>query len=255
MLTPSQSLSPRLAAEHGFSIIEVLIAMASATVVIAALVTILQVTYGQETRTIDHTQANQIGRTAMSKIVEELHSSCTGIAPIQKGTAVSELGLETTGPLNLWFISVYGSPTSGAASLESATEHDINWTKTGTSNTGLTLGTLTDYEFASTGKDPAEWSFSTLKANTIKKILAKNVVPLTVNSKSAIFQFYHYSNGTFVSEAPTSAEAAEKVAKVTIGFTQAPEDADTRYGRPVSLSDAVVFRLDPTESSSEGPCE
>lgn len=235
--------------------IELVIAMASAAIVIAALVTILQVTYGQETRTTDHTQANQIGRTAMNKILEELHSSCTGIAPIQKGTAVSELGLETTGPLNLWFISVYGSPTSGVASLENATEHDINWAKTGTSNTGETLGTLTDYEFASSGKDPAEWTFSTAKANMTKKILAKNVIPLTVNGKSTIFQFYHYSSGKFVSETPGSAEAAEKVAKVTIGFTQAPEDADTRYGRPVSLSDAAVFRLDPTESSSEGPCE
>ncbi len=246
-----QQLSPT--AENGFSMIELLIAMASAAIVIAALVTILQVTYGQETRTTDHTQANQIGRTAMSKIVEELHSGCTGIAPIQKGAAVSELGLEATGPLNLWFISVYGSSESGAASLGHATEHDINWTKTGTSNTGETLGTLTDYEFASSGKDPAEWSFSTAKANMTKKILAKDVIPL--NGASTIFQFYHYSSGKLVSEAPTSAEKAEKVAKVTIGFAQAPEDADTRYGRTASLSDAVVFRLDPTESSSEGPCE
>jgi Tfp pilus assembly protein PilW len=250
-------MKPRLtpAAEHGFSMIELLIAMASATVVIAALVTILQVTYGQETRTTDHTQANQIGRTAMNKIVEELHSSCTGVAPIQKGTAVSELGLATSGPTNLWFVSVYGSKSSGAASLESATEHDINWTKTGTSNTGLTLGTLTDYEFASSGKGPGEWTFSTAKANTKTKVLAKNVIPLTVSGASTIFQFYHYSNGSLVSEAPASAEAAEAIAKVTIGFTQAPEDADTRNGRAVSLGDAVVFRLDPTESGSEGPCE
>jgi prepilin-type N-terminal cleavage/methylation domain-containing protein len=244
-------LSPR--AEHGFSMIELLVAMAAAAVVIAALVTILQVTYGQETRTTDHTQANQIGRTAMSKVIEELHSSCTGIAPIRQGAAVPEYGLGTTGPLNLWFISVYGSPTSGAASLEGATEHDINWTKTGTSNTGEMLGTLTDYEFAGSGNIPAEWSFSTSKANMKKKILAKNVIPS--NGASTIFRLYHYSTGKFVSEAPASAEAAEKVTKVTIGFTQAPEDGDTRFGRPVSLGDAVVFRLDPTESSSEGPCE
>lgn len=236
--------------------IELLIAMAAATVVIAALATILEVSYNQETRTADHTRANQIGRTAMNEIIDELNSSCTGIAPIQAGETVSELELKPTNATNLWLISVYGEPKSGNAVLENASEQDIQWSKTGTSNTNEELGTLTDYEFAnSSGKEPSKWTFAINKANMKKRILATNVIPLQVNKQPTIFQYYHYSNGTFVEETPTSTATAEKVAKVSIGYTQAAEDADTRQGHTMSLADAVNLRLDPSESTSEGPCE
>lgn len=262
MLTvPSPSLLLSLRAEHGISMIEVLVAMVAATVVTAAIVTVLQVAYNQETRTTDHTQANQIGRTAMNSIITELNSSCTGRAPIQYHTEaeVSSLGLKPPGPLNLWLISVYGTENSGGAVLKRAKEQDIQWSETGISDTKEKLGTLTDYEFASTmgtgSEDPEQWKFPLEKANMKKRVLAENVIPFEVNKEQIIFQYARYHEGTLKNETPTSIETAEKVSKVEISFTQAAEDGDTRKGHTVTLSDAVNLRLDPSESTSEGPCE
>lgn len=261
-LSPHSLPLRNLRAEHGVSLMEVLVAMVAATVVTAATVTVLQVAYNQQTRTTDHTQANQIARTAMNSIVTELNSSCTGLAPIQspKSSEISTLGLAPTNTLNLWLISVYGEKGSGDAVLKSAVKHDINWTETGTSNTKEKLGTLTDYEFASkSGEEPETWKFPLEKANMKKKLLAENVIPFEVEKKSAIFEYSDYENGVLkqvpLTSLPFSSEAAEKVSKVEIGFTQAPEDGDTREGHTVKLSDAVNLRLDPSESASEGPCE
>ena len=250
-LTPP-SLSG-LRAEHGISLIELLVAMASATVVTAAVVTVLQVGYNQETRTTDHTQANQIGRTAMNSIVTELNSSCTGIAPIQYQEEVPALGLLKTGPLSLWLTTVYGTNQSGDAELTEATKQDIQWTETEESKTEPhdKLGKLLDYEFKSEGTDPQKWTFPLDKANMKTRLLAENVIPVG----NAIFHYYHYNNGKLENETPSSVATAEKVSKVSIAFEQAPVDGDTRGGRVVNLADAINLRLDPSESGSEGPCE
>ena len=166
------------------------------------LFAILNFTLNQETRTTEIVQADQIGRIAMSDMIEELHSSCTGVAPIQEpssGTPVSPL--EKSGPLNLWFISAYGESGSGKASLTEVTEHDINWswTKEAKSNTGEKLGTLTDYSFKSKSTSTfPEWTFPTLSTTEAKvKVLATNVIPTEVNGKeSTIFQYYKYESAT-----------------------------------------------------------
>jgi hypothetical protein len=263
---PPPHLTP--SSEQGFSLMELLVAMLASIVVVIALYTIINFTLNQEVRTNEIAQADQVGRTALGSIVEELHSSCTGVAPIQQPSApVSPL--TKSGPLSMWFISAYGDTESGAATLPEVTEHDIVWTSNETSNTGKKLGTLTDYAFKSEGEYPA-WKFPSLTtANAAKPpnkvtIFAKNVIPNEVNSEATIFQYYKYENGALVTTKPsTSAAEAEHVAKVTIGFSQAStggglgstKGGDTRTGRPASFSDSVVLRLDPTEKETEGPCE
>ena len=271
LLHPPSPLAP--SAEHGFTLVELLVGTLLSIIVGIVLFAILNFTLNQETRTTEIVQADQIGRIAMSDIIEELHSSCTGVAPIQEpssGTPVSPL--EKSGPLNLWFISAYGESGSGKASLPEVTEHDINWSWTNKekSNTGEKLGTLTDYSFKSqsTSKYP-EWTFPTLSTTEAKehpteakvKVLATKVIPTEVNEKeSTIFQYYKYESATsgaklVVSTPPFTKETAEHVAKVTISFNQASPSGDTRTGRTASFSDSVVLRLDPTATESEGPCE
>jgi type II secretory pathway pseudopilin PulG len=260
-LTPSS--------EQGFSLIELLVAMLASIVVVIALYTIINFTLNQEVRTNEIVQADQVGRTVMSSIVEELHSSCTGVAPIQQPSSTPTLPLLKSGPLSMWFISAYGDAGSGNASLSEVTEHDIVWTLNETSNTSKELGTLTDYAFKSEDQSPP-WTFPSLTTSIAAKspnkvtILAKDVIPNKINSESTIFQYYKYEKGVFVTSKPsTSAAEAEDVAKVTIGFSQAStggglgstNGGDTRTGRPASFSDSVVLRLDPTEKESEGPCE
>ncbi|HYM44885.1 MAG TPA: hypothetical protein VES65_01825 [Solirubrobacteraceae bacterium] len=274
-------LTPRLTpgAEHGVTLVELVVAMATGVVVTGALLAIVVISLRQEARITDKAQADQIGRTAMSNVVDELHSSCTGFgaAAIQGPASTPTSPLAATGPVNLWFLSAYGGSSSGAAVLSGVTEHDINWTSTGTSDTGETLGTLTDYAFASTGGASPKWTFPTLSvANAKARVLAKNVIPPQVSGAATVFQFYKYDNNSASStdgqlvalaagELPVAQATAEKaqaaaktLAKVTIGFTQAPEGQDTRIDRTASFASAVVLHFDTSETGSEvvnSPCE
>lgn len=251
---------------------ETLVAMVTGVIVTGALLAILEVSLRQQTNITDRAQADQIGRTAMNNVIDELHSSCTGFsaAAIQAPGTTPSSPLAATGAVNLWFLSAYGNSSSGAATLTGVTQHDINWTSTGTSNTGLPLGTLTDYSFASTGGSSPKWTFPTLSvANAKARVLAKNVVPPQISGVSTIFQYYKYNessaSSTFgqleplaSSEIPLLTATAEKVAKVAINFTQAPEGGDTRLNRTANFSDTVVLRFNPTETGSEAsniPCE
>jgi Tfp pilus assembly protein PilW len=257
----------RLRGERGFSLLELLVAMAAGIVVTGALLAILEVSLRQETRISDRVQADRIGRTALTNMLDELHSSCTGFGStaIQAPSTTPTSPLASTGSLNLWFLTAYGSSESGAAAVKGVTEHDINWTFTGTSKTGAQLGTLTDYAWNSTGGEPpsSAWTFnSTLSTITAEKVrvLAKNVVP---KESSTLFHYYQYdtvsTDATYgqlvpltASELPPTSTTAKKIAKATIAYNQAPENGDTREGYETSFSGAVVLRLTPTESSSEG---
>lgn len=259
------------ATEHGFTLIELLVAMATAMVVMLALFTILEFSTTQEARISERAQADRIGRRSMTKIVDELHSSCTGFGAdaIQAPSTTPTAPLEKIGPLNLWFISAYGSSSSASAVQTKVFEHDIHWTSTGKSNTGETLGTLTDYAFESTagsgpGTKSGAWEFPKLEvAHAQASVLAQNVIPPTISSVNTIFQYYKLSSSTgaftalSASEVPTAATANE-VAKVTINFTQTPEAGSTKLGgRIVPFSDAVVLRFNATETGSKAedePC-
>ena len=179
MVAPDPGQVPRVG-EHGFTMIELLIGMACAAIVVAALATIMQVALDQSTRLSDVTSSDQIGRTAMNQIVEELHSSCTGF----EATAIQVPSGTVTAPLsklnatNLWFLSAYGTGTGAeGAFYKKMYEHDIMWEKTGEVS-GQKLGNLIDYRFTSTG-EPLQgiWPFPALETkNATKTLLAENVV-------------------------------------------------------------------------------
>jgi prepilin-type N-terminal cleavage/methylation domain-containing protein len=260
----------RPGSDDGFTLIEMLVAIVAGLVVTGALLSIIDFSARQETRISDRVQADRTGRLSLERVLDELRSSCVGNAtPIQKpkGTPVSPLA--TTNASNLWLISTYGTTTSGAGSPKEGYEHDINWTATGTSNTGVQLGTITDYAFKSeSGEPPAsEWKFpatlSTTSA-TSKRVLAKNVTP----TEAALFRYYHYdttaTSPTYgelrpltSSELPlASEEAAARIAQVSVSYQQAPENGDTRTGHTTSVTSSVSLRLSPTETPAEGsPCE
>jgi hypothetical protein len=252
-------------AEHGFTLMETLVAMVTGVIVTGALLAILEFSLREQTQITDRTQANQLGRVAMSNIVDKLHSSCTGAKPIQEPSTTPESPLEKSNSANLWFISTYGTANSGEPLVKEVYEHDIHWTATTTSNTGEKLGRLTDYGFkSSTGNSQEGWTFPALKpsnaAGSTGKtwIIAENVI---LPKGKSLFEYYKYnSSGQLTellsSELPLgSTKAAENIAKVTINFTQAPESKDTRADRMASFSDSVLMRLDPTTSEEVTPCE
>lgn len=256
-----QRLRTSLRDERGFTLIEMLVAIIAGVIVTGAALAILEVSARQATRISDATQANRAGRGALTVILEELHSSCTGFGTtaIQTPSATPVSPLAATGPLNLWFLSAYGSPTS-AEPVSKVVLHDVNWTLTETTSGGEQLGTLRDYAFAGSGSPP-NWSFPTLStANATTKILAKNVMPAT---PSTMFEYLRYDTnaanvntyGKLVAvgagEVGTVA-TNQKIAQVKVAYTQAPEKGDTRRGHTTSFSGSAVLRLTPPEAGSEG---
>jgi type II secretory pathway pseudopilin PulG len=266
-----------VSSEDGFTLIELLVSMLTSIVVIGALFAVLLISTHQSSRTTDYVQSNQLGRGAMTNILEELHSACTGASaagysaiqiptPISPSTGpTSPLG--STGSTNLWFVSTYGTPSSATAELKEVTEHDINWTETGTSNTGLKLGKLTDYAFAGTGT-PGAWLFPSLTtANAKSRVLAENVIAPTA---TPIFQYFTYYDNSAASNygqlettaltTPLSSEAsaanfAGGVAEIVISYTQAPPDKNTQLSRMANFSNSVNLRFSPTSTTSGvSPC-
>ena len=248
--------------ERGFTLIELLVAMIAGLVLTGALLAILEISLRQTTRLTDRVQVDRSGRTAMSNIVDELHSSCTGFGStaIQVPSETPTSPLAPLGAANLWFLSAYANPTSPEPAVSEVVQHDINWTLTGTSNTGEQLGTLRDYSFTGSGEPPF-WKFPALTTSEASsRVLAKNIVPLT---SSTVFHYWRYDTnaanastyGKLVQVGASELAAVaenKKIAKVTISFKQAPEKADTREGHTTVFNGSVVLRLTPPESAAEG---
>jgi Tfp pilus assembly protein PilV len=261
MAAPAPRISLR--SEQGITLIELLVAMVTSLVVGGALLAILGFSSRQETRITDRVQADQVGRTAITNVVEQLRSSCTGLdsTAIQGPATTPTSPLATTGPTDLWYLTAYGSAGASSAAVTGVTEHDIHWTP---NSVGATIGTLYDYSWASTGGEPpySAWTFNTTlsTATAVKHVLATNVIPL---EPSKIFKYYKYETnptnvslyGTLVefpSTAQPTATTAKLVAQVEIAFKQAPEHGDIREGHTTTFKSSVLLRFRPTESGLEG---
>ena len=259
---------------HGFTLIELLIGMTCSVFVLGALAAVLQVTFNQSTRISNIVAADQAGRTAMSSIVEELRSSCTGFGAtaIQVPTATVSSPLSKLNSTNLWFISAYGSATSGKAFYTQTYEHDISWQKTEEVG-GKQFGTLYDYRIPSTEYANEKWVFPELSTANLKKyrtVLAERVIA----PSGEVFKYSKFATTNsgsseltpLTSESTIQAAAGENpggVAKVEINFLQAPpSDASKGVGAELNdnaeMSSSVLLRLNAIESGSEGvntPCK
>jgi hypothetical protein len=258
---------PSSAAEElGTTLIELLVAMLTGIVVLFALLAILEFSTKQDARISDRVQANRLGRVAMAKITDELHSACTGFeaSAIQGPSTTPAAPLASTGANDLWFVSDYGNTNAGAATDTEPIEHDIHWAATGAKTaTGQALGTLTDYRFTATGGSPEKWEFQPLtlvNETADAHVLSKNVIAPTLPSAPTtslpLFHYFKFTSETSSTlvELKTAEVAAaagkNQIVKVSISFTQAPEATDTAPSSAVSLSDSVVLRFSAPENGT-----
>jgi hypothetical protein len=269
LIPTSIRLPSSTAEELGTTLIELLVAMLTAIVVLFALLAILQFSTNQDARISDRVQANRLGRVAMAKITDELHSACTGFeaTAIQAPSETPAAPLASTGATDLWFVSDYGNTNSGSAADTEVIEHDIHWAATGAKTpTGQALGTLTDYRFPSTGGSPSKWEFQPLNAaneTANAHVLSTNVIAPTLPATPTLFHYFKFESLTSSKLVElTSAQAATaagkgEIAKVSINFSQAPEAKDTSPSSAVSLSGSVSLSFSPPENGTEAentPC-
>ena len=165
---------PSASDDAGFTLNEMLVAMAGASIVLIALTMILITTTDQTQQTLNRVQATRQGRTAMANIENELHSACIGgdQVPIQAGSTAT----------SLQFLSYYG-----AAATPTPVWHVLTY--------NATAHTLTDASYTATGGAPT-WAQGTTQTANVQ--LLTNVTQRTNPNGTAIpvFQYYAYQKGS-----------------------------------------------------------
>jgi type II secretory pathway pseudopilin PulG len=274
---PTISL-PGIGDERGFTLMELLVSMLMAVVVTGALFAILEISTSQTTLITDKVQANQLGRTAMTRIVDELHSSCLApsFSPIQENSSESELIFKNAYSSEAVILNNKEAEAKTAGT--GVFEHQIVWSPT--------AKTLTDYTYKSTSGEGAEAKFPTITSNhehatpTSGVLLASNVIQ---TPGVPIFKYYvYYKESTSSSSTPLGSlieienkylplkaetEAGSKeekayssnnVSSVLISFRQAPSDGKTEHDQYIDLSNQATLALSAPNSETpiqDSPCE
>jgi prepilin-type N-terminal cleavage/methylation domain-containing protein len=246
--------------QHGFTLIEMLVAMLTSLVVAGALFAILEISLHQTSRITDRVQATQLGRTAMTKMVDELHSACLvrAFAPVTKESSAKELRFVT------------GFSEKAVIEYKEASEHRILW-----NGTYPGAGTLVDKTFnAASASTWPKFSFEATATPPNGVRVAENVYEQSKEAKAVpIFQYYKYattaSAGTETTpvgrlttvEPPENgfnATVAKGIAAVQVSFSQAPSNNNLTLGRPVEFASLVTFAFASPNSEAtitDGPCQ
>jgi hypothetical protein len=262
----------------GLTLIELLVSMLMATIVIGALFTILEISTKQTTLISDRVQTNQLGRTAMTRIVDELHSAClaASFSPIQEKSSENELIFKNAYSSEAVIPNAKEAKTTGTGAFE----HQIVWSPS--------AKTLTDYTYKSTSGEGSEFKFPEITNNhsnatpTTGVLLASNV---TQTGTTPIFQYYPYNkestsssttpDGTLTPSPisstylPLKAEketglpvekenSANQVASVLISFRQAPTDGKVERDQYADFSNQVTLALSAPNAETpiqDSPCE
>jgi prepilin-type N-terminal cleavage/methylation domain-containing protein len=235
--------------EDGFTLMELLVAMVAGVAVTGALFGVLEVSLHQTARLTDRVQATQLGRVAMTRVIDALHSTCISpeFRPVQEKSNGSELV----------FVNAYSSkaiiPTSEVS------KHKIFWNKE--------TGTLTDYSYPATEGAWPKYTFSGTASPASGTRIASNVAEAEEKGeKIPIFQYFKYATTSESSAltplstiyptrltVPLSAKEAETVASVLVRFTALPSDGNTALNRGVEMRNQVTLAM--SAPSSETPIE
>jgi type II secretory pathway pseudopilin PulG len=257
---PTTSSRSPLTGEHGFTMIELLIAISMGIVISLAAFSFLGFATSDVSRIDERVHIDQTARVAMENIVLELHSACVtpSVVPVLPGSNGESIK----------FISEAGT----GSAISSVHEHEITYEPA----KGNIKGKLVESTYLNIPGKETPYSFPT-KPNTTKRLLTGVVQSESGGKKVPIFQYYrYYQTGDTIPTGHTTIPygelfpkglsetelknetGTEKVVKVTVTFTLAPEGAEIatfNRDRPVPLEDSVVFRLAPAaESSSNLPC-
>jgi prepilin-type N-terminal cleavage/methylation domain-containing protein len=252
MLALPSSLHRRLRSEHGFTLMETLVAMVAGLLVAFAATMLMRVSLEQTERATDYVQASQLGRTAMNRIVDELNSAClsAGFTPVEAASTSEKL--------------VFYDAFSKEAEIPNGQVqfHQIEW-RSATS-------TLYDDKAIKNGENSSGYTHTEPEEDFL---IGKHIVK-SVNSgkEEPIFRYYEYNTEAkgsseasvapfteikLGSKALTAAEA-EKVAAVQISFRALPNNGKESAGRNVDLRSQVTFAFsapiaEPT--ITDGPCQ
>jgi Tfp pilus assembly protein PilW len=232
MLASTSTLHHRLRSEHGFTLMETLVAMVAGILVAFAATMLLRVSLEQTERASDYVQASQLGRTALTRIVDELNSAClrSGFAPVQAKSTPEKL---------IFYAAFSKEPEIPNSQIQF---HEIEWVSAS--------GNLYDAKTVVTGTSGTEYTHSA----TVPKVLIGTHI--AKNEPEPIFRYYEYNtaatSSTETGVAPfkeiklaakegLSTTQAEEVASVQISFRALPTNGKVGAGRSLDLRSQVTF--------------
>lgn len=219
--------------ERGATLIELMVGLASGMVVLFALTMLITVTMKSSARVSARVDATRNARLAVTKVTEQLRSSCVAprIAPVWSGSTGN----------SLIFIHQRGS----------AVVLDPVKTKI-----ELSGGTLTQYDYAKVGGSMPEWLFASTA--TSQRQLATGISPIAPSN--SIFTYLGYSGKAInlaLPASPLSSTDAARTVAVRVAFTAAPgTSAVADAGAAAQVRDTALLRLTSLAFSKESdePC-
>lgn len=245
---------PHRRGERGFTLVEVLVAMAAGLVVIGALYSILTLSLRQTARITNETSASQHGRTAMAKILAELQTTCISpqFTPVQAGSSATKL----------IFISGHGSE----AVLAEAEQHELVWSES--------AHTLTDTAYKNSGGEWPAFKFESATPTSVTQIAERISKYESGGTTQPIFAYYKYAEAplnvegeagpasTLEEIAPPasgfSSEEAATIASVRVSFDAAATSAGPELEHSIELSSQVTFAFSVPNSETpihDAPCQ
>jgi hypothetical protein len=226
----------RLGDERGLTLLELLAAMSSGLIVAAAAFSLLTTSQHLSSRATDQINADQRGRVAMDKIVQQLHSSCiaAAVTPVQPQSNAN----------NLIFLQAYGSGVTLTPNKQSVS---------------LSGGTLTETSTLANGGNAPTWTFPATPTSTTQ--ILTNVSPAVLSGVTQpLFQYFAYSNGSLSPTplaVPLTTASAQSVAEIDISFAAGPSTpGGTQADRTVNQYSRAVLRLSPASgtATTNAPC-
>ncbi len=218
--------------QGGFTLVEQLVAMASALLVLFGLTTVIMTTLHQSARVNDRVDATQRARLALYQVIDSLHSACVApqIAPVQTDSTGTKL--------RFWHQT--GSDVAPTPVLSEVT---------------LDGGTLTQYDYPATGGSVPSWSFASTPSSSKQLVTG-------VASSPAPFHYYAYSNGQISPTplpTPLDADDAARTVQVSVALKVSPGQPETTDpNAAASVQDTALLRFSPAAFSTSAnnlPCQ
>ncbi|MEX2108387.1 MAG: hypothetical protein WD827_05830 [Solirubrobacterales bacterium] len=220
--------------ERGMTLIELLVATLAGVIIFFGLTMIVIAAMHQTTRITNRVHTTQQARSALHRIITELHSSCVApkVAPVIQGSTGTTLK----------FIHQTGSAVSPVPVMREIS---------------LSGTTLSESTYSVTGTTP-KWTPTTTKLST--QTLRTRVS--AISGSIPVFRYYAYSGGQISSTplaVPLSSADAAKAVQVNVAFkVSAPGSSITDAKAAAHVEDSVLLRFTPptfSTSASNLPCE
>ena len=225
--------------ERGVTLVELLVTMTTGIIVLLGVFSVVQLVTKSSARTDARVEANQRARPVMTRIIDELHSTCLGpdAGPILAGSSGTQLG----------FLHRTGAAVSPIPDKRVVT---------------LSGSTLSESVYPSTSGQAPNWVFAASPTET--RQLLTDVGLGTAGDPPVVvpaFRYYSYLDGELAPTplpTPLSATDAELTVQVTVTFSAAPSKNIARDPNPeLTVSDSALVRFSPASEDPtkvNGPC-